>query len=176
MFKPGETTNRVQQARVRRTQLFFSDRDTFMEQLEQDIHQAIRFAARRGLTPVFRLNATSDISWEKYALPGSGVNVFESFPDTQFYDYTKILGRKVSQHRNYHLTFSRAEDNHQQCEQALAAGMNVAVVYDRVPADVFAGDHTDLRFLDPRGVIVGLRAKGRARHDHSGFVVRLTPA
>jgi hypothetical protein len=35
---------------------------------------------------------------------------------------------------------------------------------------VINGDETDLRFLDAKGVIVGLRAKGKARKDTTGFV------
>jgi hypothetical protein len=37
---------------------------------------------------------------------------------------------------------------------------------------VVDGDATDLRFLDPRGVIVGLKAKGKGKQDTSGFVVK----
>jgi hypothetical protein len=33
------------------------------------------------------------------------------------------------------------------------------------------GDKDDLRFLDPQGVIVGLKAKGDAKHDDTGFVI-----
>ena len=35
---------------------------------------------------------------------------------------------------------------------------------------VFNGDDSDLRFLDPKGVVVGLYAKGKAKKDTSGFV------
>jgi hypothetical protein len=37
---------------------------------------------------------------------------------------------------------------------------------------VIDGDRHDARFLDPAGVIVGLRAKGLARVDTSGFTIR----
>ena len=173
MFKPGATTNPVQEARNRRTQLFFDDRDTFMEYLEQDINKAVKQAARLGLTPVFRLNGTSDISWEKYKLKGSDRNVFEMFPDIQFYDYTKVLGRKVKGIANYHLTFSRAECNDADVQKALKLGMNVAAVYDQIPAGMFSADEDDLRFLDPVVGMMGLKAKGRAKKDYSGFVIRL---
>jgi len=58
--------------------------------------------------------------------------------------------------------------------------MNVAVVFDRLPEEymgkpVFNADDTDLRFLDPKGVILGLKAKGRAKKDTSGFVRRTIP-
>lgn len=169
-FKAGETTNTVQQARIRKTKWFFEDRRGFMLELLFDIRKAVRFAHRRGLTPVFRLNGTSDLAWEKYTV--DGYNLFELFPDVQFYDYTKVLGRKVAEYDNYHLTFSRAEDNFDDCMKAQKAGMNVAVVYDKIPANVYSADDDDLRFLDPSVAIVGLKAKGRAKKDTSGFVVR----
>ena len=177
MFKRGETTNVIQRARIRKTQLFFADRDTFMEQLEQDINRAIRQAHRLGLKPVFRLNGTSDLSWEKYTCRGSDRNLFEMFPTVQFYDYTKVLGRKVAHLPNYHLTFSAADGNDRDVQKAIEQGMNVAVVFDKLPDSymgktVFNADDTDLRFLDPKGVVLGLKAKGRAKKDTSGFVRR----
>jgi len=36
---------------------------------------------------------------------------------------------------------------------------------------VVDGDDTDIRHLDPQGAIVALYAKGKAKHDLSGFVV-----
>ena len=36
---------------------------------------------------------------------------------------------------------------------------------------VINGDENDLRFLDPKGVVVGLKAKGKAKTDTTGFVV-----
>ncbi|MFM9151300.1 MAG: hypothetical protein ACKOPU_03375 [Candidatus Planktophila sp.] len=181
MFKKGENTNVIQKARIRKTKLFFEDRETFMEQLEQDINKAIKFAARKGLTPVFRLNGTSDLSWEKYKLKGSDKNVFEMFDNIQFYDYTKVLGRKVADYPNYHLTFSAAEGNDADVNKAIAQGMNVTVVFDKIPAEykgkpVFDADETDLRFLDPKGVVLGLKAKGRAKKDTTGFVVFMKQA
>ena len=175
MFKKGENTNVIQKARIRKTELFFADRETFMEQLEQDINKAIKFAAKQGLKPVFRLNGTSDLSWEKYTLKGSDRNVFEMFGNVQFYDYTKVLGRKVAQYKNYHLTFSAADGNDADVQKALAQGMNVTVVYDRIPEGVYSADEDDLRFLDPKVGIIGLKAKGRAKKDTSGFVRRTIP-
>ena len=83
------------------------------------------------------------------------------------------MGRKVKQIKNYHLTFSRAESNAADIPKAVAQGMNVAVVYDKIPEGVFSADETDLRFLDPKVGIIGLKAKGRAKKDSSGFVIRL---
>jgi hypothetical protein len=175
MFKKGENTNMIQKARIRKTQYFFDNRDAFMLDLAYDIQKAIKFAERKGLTPVFRLNGTSDLSWEKYEVPVFCTeNIFELFPTVQFYDYTKVLGRKVKHIPNYHLTFSKADGNDADVAEALLQGMSVVAVYDKIPAGVPSADETDLRFLDPKGIMLGLKAKGRAKKDYSGFVIRLT--
>lgn len=177
MFKPGGT-NTIQEARKRKTRFFFENRTEFMALLVEDIKRGIKYAEKRGFIPVFRLNGTSDIAWEKIRV-GEFRNVMEMFPAIQFYDYTKILGRKNLPF-NYQLTFSRAESNEMDSRLAASAGMNVAVVFSAktlpevyMGRQVFNGDDSDLRFLDPKGVIVGLYAKGRAKKDTSGFVVQL---
>jgi hypothetical protein len=191
MFKRGESTNVIQEARKRKTRMFFESRAAFMELLVADIELAIKQSGKLGLVPVFRLNGTSDLSWEKYEVVRGGVvynNVFSAFSEVQFYDYTKVLGRKVSGIKNYHLTFSAADGNDADVLKAWQSGINIAMVFgvkktDALPTDytmtgggfsatapVFNGDESDLRFLDPRGVIVGLYAKGKAKKDSSGFV------
>ena len=171
MFKRGENTNMIQKARIRKTEYFFNDRAGFMADLVADIAKAIKFAEKQGLIPVFRLNGTSDLSWEKYEA-AYGKNIFELFDNVQFYDYTKVLGRKVKQYANYHLTFSAADGNDSDVAEALLQGMNVTVVYDQIPAGVFSADDTDLRFLDPAVGVIGLKAKGKAKKDTTGFVKR----
>jgi hypothetical protein len=173
MFKRGENTNMIQKARIRKTKYFFENRDAFMQDLMQDIAKAMNYAAKKGLTPVFRLNGTSDISWEKYVVNGQGDNIFQMFHMVQFYDYTKVLGRKVKHIPNYHLTFSKADGNDADVAEALLQGMSVVAVYDKIPAGVPSADETDLRFLDPKGIMLGLKAKGRAKKDYSGFVIRV---
>jgi hypothetical protein len=173
MFKKGETTNVIQQARIRKTKLFFENRDAFLAILEDDIRKAIKQAEKKGLIPVFRLNGTSDLAWEKYG-------IIQKFPNVQFYDYTKILGRKVNGLANYHLTFSAADGNDADVKKAIEQGNNIATVFGikkTLPMpesyeglSVFNGDDSDLRFLDPKGVVVGLYAKGKAKKDTSGFV------
>ena len=175
MFKRGETTNMIQRARIRKTEYFFADRAAFMDDLASDIMRAVNYARKKGLIPVFRLNGTSDLSWEKYPVCGAD-NIFALFPTIQFYDYTKVLGRKVSHIENYHLTFSKADGNDADVAEALMQGMSVVAVYDEIPADVPSADETDLRFLDPRGIMLGLKAKGRAKKDYSGFVIRIKEA
>jgi hypothetical protein len=183
MFRKGESTNVIQEARKRKTRWFFENRAGFLDTLVADIELAIKQCEKKGFIPVFRLNGTSDIAWEKYPVVRAGVmydNVFLAFPEVQFYDYTKILGRKVSAITNYHLTFSAADGNDSDVVRAIDAGMNVAVVFG-VPKskplpvaylnrEVFNGDDSDLRFLDPKGVVVGLYAKGKAKKDTTGFV------
>jgi hypothetical protein len=196
MFKRGESTNAIQQARIRKTQFFYEKRDCFMRTLVADIELAIKQSAKKDLIPVFRLNGTSDIAWEKYSVVRGGVvytNIFEAFSDVQFYDYTKMLNRKVSNIRNYHLTFSAADGNDRDVMKAWQSGYNIAMVFGikkgkEMPshhvftapgysavAPVFNGDDSDLRFLDPHGVIVGLYAKGKAKSDTSGFVKQVGP-
>jgi hypothetical protein len=170
MFRKGETTNAIQEARIRKTRQFFNDREAFMSQLVKDITLAIKQADRKGMIPVFRLNGTSDIRWENVQA-GDFDNVMEMFPAVQFYDYTKLPNRRNIP-RNYHLTFSRSESN----EHLIPSDLNVAVVFDKLPTTylgrpVVNGDDTDLRFLDPVGVVVGLKAKGKAKKDNSGFTV-----
>jgi hypothetical protein len=171
MFRKGETTNMIQQARIRKTKMFFEQKEAFLAQLEKDINKGIKQAAKLGLKPVFRLNGTSDLSVEKWG-------IIEKFPQVQFYDYTKVLGRKVSHLPNYHLTFSAADGNERDVVKAIEQGMNVAMVFDRVPetymgVPVHDADEHDLRFLDPKASIAGLKAKGRAKKDTTGFVRRV---
>jgi len=183
MFKKGETTNVIQQARIRKTKMFFENRVQFMVDLVKDIELAIKQSAKKDLTPVFRLNGTSDLAWEKYEVVRNGVifkNIFAAFSEVTFYDYTKIPGRKVNGIANYSLTFSEADGNALETLNAIRAGMNVATVFgikknSPMPKmwngmTVFNGDDSDLRFLDPKGVVVGLYAKGKAKKDTSGFV------
>jgi len=169
MFRKGETTNTIQKARIRKTKQYFDEREQFLADLEADIRKAIKFAAKQGLIPVFRLNGTSDLAVEKWG-------IIEKFPTVQFYDYTKVLGRKVSHLPNYHLTFSKADGNDSDVAEALLQGMSVVAVYDEIPAGVPSADETDLRFLDPKGIMLGLKAKGRAKKDYSGFVIRIKEA
>lgn len=175
-------TNTVQEARKRRTAFYKLDPEAFAQALIDDIRKAKRKAERAGLRLAVRVNGTSD-------LPNLAQRMALAFPDVQFYDYTKHMRPYTRETHNYHLTFSRSECNGDRVEDALLHGMNVAVVFStargrRLPVyayiygqryDVIDGDAHDLRFLDPRkglGVIVGLRAKGRARKDTSGFVVK----
>lgn len=171
----------VQKARISKTLFFFKDREAFMNVLVKDIQRLQKTAKKKGLIPVVRLNGTSDIAFEKIRV-GEYRNIMEMFPDIQFYDYTKVRGRKLALSiPNYHLTFSLSEENDKDAKLAIDEGYNVAVVMALKPSEakpatwggypVVNGDEHDARFIDPKGGhIVALTAKGQARTDDSGFV------
>ena len=170
--------NSVQLARISKTNFYFDNRPEFLENLRLDIGALARKASRENLTPVVRLNGTSDIPWERVA-----PELFTEFSAIQFYDYTKRPRRETP--TNYGLTFSRSEDNGVYCVSELGRGVNVAVVFSTPKGqplplffmgyEVIDGDLSDARFTDtgngPGPYIVGLRAKGKASRDTSGFVV-----
>ena len=165
----------VFKARIIKTLAFYFDRERYIATINKSIKQLRTKAKNKGMTPIVRLNGTSDILWERVT------NIIQSHPDIQFYDYTKIASRfKTDRPANYDLTFSLHETNSSQAQDVLRLGARVAVVFrDELPieffdAKVISGDDTDLRFLDPSGVIVGLKAKGRAKTDKSGFVQDLS--
>lgn len=178
IFRKGETTNAIQEARKRRTRAWFANREAFTDQLAQDIVRLEKRAAAQGLRLAVRVNGTSD-------LPMLAIALARRFPTVQFYDYTKMpvwrMGAYAWAPDNLHRTFSRSELNAQNVWTAMEHDMNIAVVFSTrrgqpLPATylgrpVIDGDKHDLRFLDPINVVVGLRAKGRARKDRSGFVV-----
>ncbi len=176
----------VMQGRVNKTEYFLTSRIEFMYQLKTEIEKAIAKNKDKAIV-TFRLNGTSDLPFEKYKVFENGTkNIFELFPDVQFYDYTKNYLRfdKVLP-SNYHLTFSRSENNEAKSLELLKRGYNVAMVFDKLPKtyngfEVINADNDDLRFLDKQGVICGLKykkmtGKGGAEKNklafESGFVV-----
>jgi hypothetical protein len=173
----------VQTARINKAKLFFEARDWFMAQLVVDVRKLIKKAAKNGLTPLVRLNGTSDIKWENVALTVDGVdypNLMSVFPDVQFYDYTKIANRRELP-ANYDLTYSYSgvASYQKYVDIAIKNGMRLAVVFrnaEDIPAtflgmECIGGDDSDIRHLEPQGVVVALYAKGQAKRDMSGFVV-----
>lgn len=177
-------------ARNARTIAYFKARPEFMRVLVAEIEAHQRKAERMGMDCAVRLNATSDICWESVPCERAGEmfqNVMAAFPAIDFYDYTKIAKRFHKARplpSNYSLTFSLAEGNDAAARVVYLAGGNVAAVFNvkrgkPLPETytihgetlrVIDGDVHDYRPSDPRGVIVGLRAKGRAIGDASGFV------
>lgn len=193
----------TQEARIARTRLYFEDRGLFISILIAEIAALSRKARRLGYTPAVRLNATSDIPFERvhFEYQGQRTNIFELFPEVVFYDYTKRANR-FSPDRplpsNYSLTFSLSEDNDADALTVLQNGGTVAAVFDTkrnaplpkwfqfhdghghtvhpTPVTklnlfpIIDGDKHDYRPADPKSTIIGLRAKGDAIGDTSGFV------
>lgn len=179
----GEFANVIQAARIRKTVEFTRERYRFLARLFAEVGRFEREALKSGLTPAVRLNGTSDIRWERVSF-GPFQNIMTAFPGVVFYDYTKLPAwRAESLPENYSLTFSRGVSMSDETARAiLSRGHNLAVVFAVAKsadlpkewngAPVIDGDVSDARFLDPRGCVVGLRAKGKAKGDVSGFVVR----
>jgi hypothetical protein len=165
----------VKSARLRKAKLFNDNRGEFMAQLIEDIHKLKRQAKKKNMQAVVRLNGTSDIEWEKIML--GEFNIFGLFPELQFYDYTKNPNRK-NLPSNYDLTFSYSgvESFIKFNRQALSNNMRVATVFKILPVEfegrpVINGDDHDARFIEDKNIIVGLKAKGKARQDKTGFVI-----
>jgi hypothetical protein len=166
----------VQDARLAKSRYFIDNRNTFVAQLNREIHNAEKLSTRTKIPVAVRPNVLSDLPWH---------NLLDMarFPSIQFYDYTPNLERMMQFLRgelpkNYHLTFSRKENNQHKVHAVIAAGGNVAVAFNRLPEtylglSVIDGYKCDLRFLVPKGVIVGLKAKGKCKKDASGFVVQV---
>lgn len=169
----------VQAARLKKTQRFFADRQQFLWDLVNEIRALKRKAQARGMKAAVRLNGTSDLPYEKYKVRDTGKNIMELFPDIQFYDYTKLETRitKGQLPANYHLTFSRAEDNDHKLDAVLEHTSAAVVFSGELPATwrgypVIDGDEHDARFTDAGpGTVIGLLVKGQGKKDTTGFVV-----
>ena len=165
----------VYNGRLNKTLWYFLERESFLNQLRCEIKALTIKAKKMGLKPAVRLNGTSDIDWNIHGL-------YNEFKQVKFYDYTKIYNRALkyvngAYPKNYHLTYSLNEDNKAQALNILKRGGNISAVFrsKKLPKrflnyKVFNGDKSDLRFNDPKNVIIGLYAKGRALKDNTGFV------
>lgn len=171
-------------ARDQRAAWYHEEPEHFLQELRRELTRLRHSAKRQSLVPAVRLNGTSDLPLERLH-----PEIFLDFPDIEFFDYTKIrprirsfLSRTLDGAKwpeNYQLTFSGDGNRPQDIHEVLARRGNVALVFwPDVPKSwrqfpVIDGDQHDARFLDPRGVIVGLRAKGFARVELDGFIVRV---
>jgi hypothetical protein len=184
----SEQTNAIMRARIARARLYFEDRPMFLRMLRHELSLACKIGKRKTIKVIARLNVLSDIDWARVH-----PEIIRDFPEITFYGYTKnpaAMERYVSGQypANFYLTFSRSETNEDAAIGFLGRGANITVVFNTMysatgkqplPSTwkghrVIDGDINDLRFLDPRGVVVGLRAKGlarRAENQVNGFVV-----
>lgn len=160
-------TDRIKQSRIKKTKLFFEQPEFFMSWLVAEIEANKNKAKRQGFFFSVRLNCTSDIDWENVKI--NGKNIFETFPNVAFYDYTKNPNKFFDKSPNYHLTLSYTGRNWHMCEAMLKRGHNVAMVFNvkkesELPLTykgytVINGDLTDYRIDDAKGIIVGLKWK-----------------
>lgn len=174
----GKFSN-VQSSRINKANYYVHDKMKFVNQLADEIRKKVKTARKTGEKIAFRLNGTSDLDFV-YLLKKYADLDIETLKDVaNFYDYTKILGKAIKylKHPNYTVTFSRAEDNESDTLRALNIGSNVAAVFSgNLPQTykgfkVVDGDKTDLEMLRYKNVILGLKAKGEAKKDNSGFVI-----
>lgn len=179
----AHTSGRMQfathtRARDARTALYLENMELFTKRLCAEITLLETDALQAQMIPAVRLNGSSDLPWERLHL-----ELFEQFPDVQFFDYTKLSHRVYrfmlgELPANYHLTFSVDGRMQKEASDILRRSGSVAAVFwPKLPETwwgfpVIDGDLHDARFLDPSGVIVGLRAKSLARVDTSGFTIR----
>lgn len=169
----------VQMSRLRKTLFMLQYWDEFQAMLWREIDRHAKYCRKHGYKCAVRLNGTSDVRWEIKIW--DTMVYFHKWWDVYFYDYTKIANRIVPDTSIYDLTFSYSgvEKYQRHVDTALAMGMRLAVVFryrTQIPKsfmgmDVVDGDDSDLRFLEPQGVVSALYAKGKAVHDTSGFVV-----
>lgn len=172
--------NSIQQARQNRTELYLKDRQLFCEMLAKELTALNKKAQKQGAKIAVRLNGTSDLDLISIINFRMGIDILNDFEHLEFYDYTKILGKvKKYAGSRYKLTFSRAENNEAQAKEALLYGVPVSVVFHHkkdlpktyLGAPVIDGDKADDLMLEAGAVILGLKAKGRAKKDLTGFVV-----
>jgi hypothetical protein len=178
--------NSVQAARIARTEFYILHRDEFARTLVNELSKLYTKALNTGQKFAVRLNGTSDLDFIAILKNRTGTDILETFgtsidsarPGLVFYDYTKLIG-KVRKYAgtNYTLTFSYQPGNLQECSEALSLGANVAAVFrNQLPAvwsgsPVIDGDSSDIEMLTNKAKILGLKAKGQARKDTSGFVI-----
>jgi hypothetical protein len=178
----------VKNGRLEKTEFYLSNRMAFLDKLVDEITKLETKYKDSEFTLAIRLNGTSDISFEKQ-ITSNGKTIFDTFKNIQFYDYTKNYTRfNKPLPSNYHLTFSRSETNEAIAMELLSKGVNVSMVFDKVPETyrgytVVNGDEDDLTFLKPKGVIVGLKykkitTKGADNEEafKSGFAIRVGEA
>ena len=153
--------------RNKKVRLFYEQPEYFMAWAIAEIKYYHDKAIKDGYYYSVRLNCTSDIDWQNVLV--NGKNIFEIFPDVQFYDYTKNPAKFNNIASNYHLTFSYTGRNWLLCEALLKSGHTVAMVFkikneNELPKKykgypVVNGDITDYRVDDSKGIIIGLKWK-----------------
>jgi len=178
--------NNVQKGRTNKTEFFLNDRNLFLTKLHSEIAQIEVKHKIEGGKFAIRLNTTSDLSFENFKIGNTGKNIFYLFPEVTFYDYTKnYLRFEKELPKNYRLIFSRSETNEKIAMELIKKGINVAVVFSKLPKKykgykVVDGDISDMRFNEKKGLIIGLKYKqltekgaDNKKAFDNGFVVKI---
>jgi len=158
--------------RQKKAQWFKTDQDGFLRQLRKELANFEATCKRQGVKPAVRLNVLSDVQWERLGIP-------QQFPGTLFYDYSKLANRLGKTPENYRLMFSYSgkKEYKKQVQKALKSNVPISAVFrGPMPSEflgrpVIDGDESDLFNLFAGPVVVGLRAKGKAKTDQSDFVI-----
>ena len=175
----GKFTN-VQQARINKTNYYLFDKQKFMDQLAKEINKIALKSTITNEKFALRLNTLSDVDFVYQLKKYADLDLLndDTYKNIIVYDYTAIIG-KVKKYlgTRYHLTLSRKEDNEQDVMEALEMGGNVAIVFTELPKTykgyrVVDGDKTDLEMTKYKNVVLGLKAKGDAKKDTTGFVIQ----
>jgi hypothetical protein len=166
--KMDTKVNTINNSRIKKTKLFFEEREFLVRWIIDEIKSAKAKAENLGYSFSVRLNNTSDITPESFYINDNGTkrNLLEIFPDVQFYDYTKVSKRLelVRKYKNYDITFSYSGTNMTECLSMLSNNVRVAMVFNKVPENymnfkVVDGDKYDMRYRDEKNVIIGLKFK-----------------
>ena len=174
----GKFTN-VQQARINKTNYYLFDKQKFLNQLAKEINKIALKSTITNEKFALRLNTLSDVDFVYLLKKYCDLDILNdsTYKNIIVYDYTAIIG-KVKKYlgTRYHLTLSRKEDNEQDIMEALEMGGNVAIVFKELPKTykgyrVVDGDKTDLEMTKYKNVVLGLKAKGDAKKDTTGFVI-----
>lgn len=169
----------IQEARINKTRYYVTNKMAFYDQLQKEINN---FAKRHAGEVAIRLNGTSDQPFVETLIVAQSRAIA---PNVIFYDYTKNPKkagiRLLPSGHKYIVTFSHSEkeDSLNNTLNVLNNGGISAVVFNKLPNEwngykVVDGDASDDLMIDLEpGTIIGLKAKGKAKKDQSGFVVQL---
>ena len=174
----GKFSN-VQKSRINKTNFYIYNKSLFVKKLATEILREYTKAKKKGIKIAFRLNGTSDLDFVYLLQKYAGLDISTLKDVATFYDYTKLVGKvqKYLNHPNYFVTFSRSENNESTALSVLNMGGNVAAVFSNSLPNywrgykVIDGDKSDLEMLYYKNVVLGLKAKGDAKKDASGFVI-----
>jgi hypothetical protein len=186
LFKQGKGRfSNVQNSRIAKTEFYLGFRVEFLTQLVKELTKIYTKAQNTKTKICVRLNGTSDLDFLAIVKNRLNFDLLEYSTTLEssnygiiFYDYTKILGKvEKYQNTNYSLTYSFQGSNLDESLTALELGANLAVVFrKKLPLEflntlVVDGDKSDLQTINHKGKVLGLKAKGSAKKDKSGFVV-----